>query len=302
MVQGLTFEEAQVVFDYLFGKINKWEVRKLLPSHKEVFAKVNPNKGYFYKNAKLYLWALANFRKGGQQHGPGKFLIQKEDVADLRAIVLPSISTKYPVLTLKQFELLADSCLMSILSSQWIGKFISKKLVFLNRFGLSRNDIESSLREAGFIALCKKYPYYESELHAVNVCKAAMHNHAYRLVEYNTCPKRAVQTVSMDAFLGTFSRVSTPATVETDEWVNKQSLLSIESKLSPRGKLFLDLAQGTYNEEFSAILGKSNSDLALEMTYDEYLSRVRAFVRVSYSQQVKFFNEVKSKMVYKTCK
>jgi hypothetical protein len=186
----------------------------------------------------------------------------------------------------------------------WMGKFISRKLIFLTRsYGLKRSDIEGQLLHSGMFALRKQYPIYETELHALNICKTAMHNTGMGIIEYWTRDKR-------NALLeenGSFQAVHVPyeslshlsvAPEHADELrVNLQCLVGLAPKLKPKARKFIETAAGLHDEGFSIYIGLDNVDAAYRWDYARYMQSLRDYMDVTTQQTTNLLSSLRKALL-----
>lgn len=289
-----------VLFNYLFRKINKYEYRDQMPSRtyaKELWARVSTS-GYVLCNCKLYAYARHCAQREGRRISPSAFGVSPEDAKLLAKLDLSHIKRKYKPLQLQQYQK-AEACVFAdttIDLNAHIGRFISKKLIFLCRhYGVKREDIENILVDSAIYALRKQYPFFESDLHMVNVCKTAIHNAGISLIQYWTREKRNALISEAD---GTFSAVHVDievaqymqnmGVVDAHDDPHEQLLQSLRAaKVGPRAQSFLLLARGAADPGFSLFLGVDNEDAAHEWEYGKYLNSLCEYLKVSNEQAQK---------------
>jgi hypothetical protein len=294
-----------ILFAYLFNRIGKYEYRKQI-GDKDLAKKVwstAAESWYVLKNCKLYAHAHYVNRRSGLATSPAKFGISAEDVGLLKNLDLSHIKVRHKSYSVFDFDNLEGAILTSSALKAHIGKFISKKLIFLSRsYGLSREEIHGHLLHSALFALRKQYPVYESELHATNICKTAIHNAGMGLIEYWTRDKR-------NALLrenGGFQAVHVQYDVLSDVGVepehnnelrqNLQSLVALTSKLKPKAANFLSAAAGLYDPGVSLFIGTDNSEAAEHWNYSRYLTGLRAYYGVSEGQQRNLLDKLRQKM------
>ena len=285
---------ATPVFQYLFGIISKYEYRQMLGREeaKRIWSLVVDN-GYVLTNCKLYMYARLVARSQGLVVSPAKFEIYKEDVRTLQSVDLSSVSTKHKVYSLFDFRNMEAAIFLSHDMDTYIGKFISKKLIFLVRsYSQKRSEIEASLKIAGLYALRKQYPFYKSDLHALNICKTAISNAGKGLIEYWTRDKR-------NALLrenGTFQAVNVQYEVMHDLSVmpehddetrlNIQALAAFADKRPQVEREWITTAAGIHNRGFSFFLGKDNCDAVETLPYPKYLELLSQYLKVEKSAMI----------------
>ena len=282
-----------ILFSYLFDKIGKYEYR-ILVGNKDIAKKVwsaASDSGYVLKNCKLYLWSRDHAKKSGLAVSPAKFEIYKEDLPVLRKISTPCINVKYKPYSLFDFSNMEASILTSSSMKTYIGKFTSKKLIFLLSYGQTRESISSTLLCAALFALRKHYPFYESELHALNICKTAIHNAGMGLIEYWTRGKRNALLKENGVFQAVHVQYDVLNSVgvapeHNDEFrLNIKSLVSITSTLPAIQQRFLSAAAGLYDPGVSMFIGADNSDIVDSWKYPRYMAHLRNYFGLTEDQQ-----------------
>jgi hypothetical protein len=297
---------APILFAYLFNAIGKYEYRDLIGDKelaKDAWTKAESS-GYILKNCKLFMYASHVNKQHGVPTSPAKFGIHQEDVTLLRSVDLSHLKLKKlkKPMSLFDYDNLEGAVLTSTELKNYIGKFISKKLIFLRSYGLAREEIHSHLLHASIFAMRKHYPAFESDLHALNICKTSIHNSGMCLIEYWTRAKR--QALLKEN--GTFQSVHVPfdslhnvgvAPEHEDEFrLNIQSLVALTPTMSVKQQSFLSAAAGIYDPGFSMYLGHDNSDLVDSWGYDRYLSQLRSYFCVSEEQTKKLLGNLRTKI------
>lgn len=293
------------LFDYLFNKIGKYEYRKQIGDKdlaKRVWT-IASESWYVLKNCKLYAHAYAVNRRLGLATSPAKFAISSEDVSLLKGLDLSHIKPGYKAYSVFDFDNLEGAILTSSELKNYIGKFISKKLIFLARsYGLSREEIHGHLLHSALFALRKQYPVYETELHATNICKTAIHNSGMGLIEYWTRNKRNALFEENGGFQAVHVQHDILANVgvapEHDNELrqNLQSLVALSARMHPMHANFLSAAAGLYDPGVSMFIGVDNSEAAEQWNYDRYLAKLRLYYRLSPDQQCRLLGTLREKM------
>lgn len=289
-----TAQVVPIIFAYLFNAIGKYKYRELIGDKdlaKETWTTVESN-GYILKNCKLFVYASWVNKKNGLPTSPAKFGIHQEDVKLLRSLDLSHLKLKKLKLPMSIFDYdnLEGSILTSSELKNYIGKFISKKLIFLRSYGLSREEIHSHLLFASIFALRKHYPDFQSELHALNICKTSIHNSGMCLIEYWTRGKRQALLKENDTFqsvhvpLESVHDVGVAPEHEDDFRLNLQSLVALVPKMKPRQQTFVSVAAGIYDPGFSMFIGSDNSEVVDVWSYDRYLGQLRQYFNVTEQQ------------------
>lgn len=288
-------KNADTVFRYLFGLINKYEFRAILGKEaKHVWSQVVDN-GYALVNCKLYLYArhVAKVKSMGVVKR-SKFEVSAQDAKALGRVNLAGLSTKFKPYSLDSFRRLEASILMAPSLQVYIGKFISRKLIFLVKsYSQKRDEIEASLKIAGMYALRKQYPAYASELHALNICKTAIANSGHGMIEYWTRDKRnallkengrfqAVH-VSYDAL----HHLSVNPEHDSELRINVAAISKFADRCSPKNRDWVMAAAGVHSLGFSLFLGQDNRDLVETTSYANYLGLLSQYLGVSQQLMLK---------------
>lgn len=293
-----------ILFDYLFHNIDKYAFRELIGDRelaKKVWS-IADRSGYVQKNCKLYAYAFHYNRNRGMPTSPAKFEIYKDDVNLLKKIDL-SRTENQKAYSLFDFNNLEGAILTSKELDIYIGKFISRKLIFLVRsYGLKRHDIHAQLQHAAMFALRKHYPFYESELHALNICKTAIANAGKGIIEFCTRGKRNALLRENGGFQAVHVPYDSLHTVavqpehENEFRVDLQCLVKIADKLKPRPKRFVQAAAGLHDEGFSLYIGCDNADAAYQWDYQRYLKSLQLYYCVSVEQTQKLFSTLRGSL------
>lgn len=297
--------DLEVLFAYLFDKIGKYQYRDQIGDKARAKAMwaIAENSGYLLKNCKLFIWANCRAKRTGVAVSPAKFGVLKADVAFLRSIDLPKVKSKYRAYSVAEFDALEGAVLTSSAMKTYIGKFISKKLIFLRSYGQTPDSLSSQLVCAALYALRKHYPSYESELHALNICKTAIHNHGIGLIEYWTRGKRNALLNENGAFQAvhvqyeTLGDVSVQPEHEAELRVNLGSLVNIAEGLPDKQQRFLSAAAGIYDPGVSMFIGANNSDVVDTWGYPRYLNHVRTYFGLTVLQQERLLESLRQKMI-----
>jgi hypothetical protein len=286
------------IFDHLFGSTTKFEFRRLFPDFAEskiVWDKVNSN-GYLMQNCKLFAWAAHRDKRTR----PSQFNVMPRDAAFLRTVDLRSVPKRYRAYSLAEFVALESRILVSGEMKTYIGKFVSRKLIFLHRYyGLPREDIENHLVCSALYALRKHYPRYEGELHALNICKTAIHNSGMGLIEFWTRDKRNAikQGQGVSIALDSLRNVGVAPEHENELRTNLQMLVQLSVGLPPIQQRFLSAAAGLPDMGLSLFLGADNSVLADSTPYSRYLASLRNYYRIELAEQDQLLSSLRNRMV-----
>jgi hypothetical protein len=274
---------AGPLFNYLFGAINKFEFRRQIGKDlaKKVWGLAS-NDGYLLMNCKLYAYAASR-----GPASPKAFDIDRSDVALLKKIDLSHLGSKYQALSLSEYQSLEARVTGSRELSVYIGKFISKKLIFLTRsYGVTREEIHSLLLFSAIFAMRLKYPKFETELHALNICKTTIHNTGIGLIEYWTRDKRQALISEGGGFQAvhvSLEHINTLSVMPEHADESKQAvevLRSVKKGLPVKERRLLSLASGEHDTGFSLYLGADNSDLAEEWPFPRYIAQVYSYLRI----------------------
>jgi hypothetical protein len=289
-MDALIRKHATPVFAYLFGVIDKYAYRRAIGNKdvaKQVWASVSSN-GYILRNCKLFAYAYHVNRDAGIPVSPARFAVEKEDVNLLRKLDLSSVSKEFKAYTLFDYTNLETAIITSTELNTYIGKFISRKLIFLCRsYGLSRDEIHGDLRCAAIYALRKQYPFYQSELHAKNICKTAIKNAGQGLIEFWTRGKRNALMKENGDFQAVhvsydvLSDVGVEPEHDNELRINLQCLASVAAKLPPQQQGWVAAAAGGYDIGFSFFLGKDNRDAVESLPYPRYLALLCDYHKVA---------------------
>jgi len=296
---------AVILFQYLFRGINKYEFREQIGDPelaKRVWSKVFTN-GYVLRNCKLFAYAVHANRKAGLSTSPARYEIMQEDVGLLRGLDLSHIPHIYKPYSLFDYTNLENALIGSDELQTNIGKFVSKKLIFLDRhFGEKREEIEQALIEASIYALRKQFPFYMSHLHALNVCKTAARNKGHQLIEFHTRGKRNKllkengQFQAVNVPLESMLNLSVQPEHDNAFRIDLQALAALEPRMDPRVKSFVHAAAGHYDAGFTLYLGMDNEDAAMSMDYDRYMLSLREYLGVTEAQVQKLMGRLRSSM------
>ena len=300
MLESLTKLQGKVhrlviehTMDYLFGLITKKELERDLtelgyPSLIELV-----NNGYILRNCKIYIYAKTK----------GRVMIKDYGIESVDKPLLDLLASHLTIkgcrpLTLSEIEQI-ESYFVSDLKT-YIGKYVSKKMVFLIKsYGLTRADIESHLLYKGLVTFLKRYPYYESVLHAKNTVKTAIHNAGIDLITEHTTQKVNRLKKNSD---GTFEQnlvdvsnmyhLEAPTPFSMRYYDERQTLNQLMLKMNWTGCKFIQLARGEYDQDFSEYIGLDNR-IACEQNYKSYLKKIQRYLKVNNKQRDDWFNRLR---------
>lgn len=293
------------LFAYYFGRIDQDTFIKYVGDRKEGtrIKDIARKNGYILMNCKLYAYAVHYCRHHNLPKPKySEYGVHKSDAALLSRLNLKHIDPKYEAYTVDSFNKLVTSMLQSSEIKTNIGKFVSKKMMFLIKsYGDTRHDINAFLQEQALIAVYITYPAYESYLHLVNIGKAAIHNKGQSYISSSTSKSRQRLSRTPDGLfesvvvdVSTLAELEAPPNYGEELREGLQALASIEAKLPVRTKEFLLAASGQFHSGFSQTLGLDNSDAVEHMDYNHYLSQLRNHFEVSESKMLKLFSNLRN--------
>lgn len=285
LVQNLgSARNVAAVFYHLFGVMTKIELRRAVGRVVSDYAK----NGYVCRNCKLYIYAYTK----NQKIRASDYGVNYVDVPLLKNIAASlEIPSKCRPLTL--CELTKNENYLCEELRPYIGKFVSKKMAFLMKsYALPRHDLESDLMVAALHAFHKRYPFFESELYAINVCKSAIHNAGMDIINKYTSPKysRLNQLrhglfehvhVGVDAL----KNVEAPQPYGGHYADESRSLRELEVKIPKRAARFISLARGDFDKDFSKYLGVEDNTAVADRAYKTYLNSVYSYLGINTKAQ-----------------
>jgi hypothetical protein len=231
------------------------------------------------------LYAAHRNKQDGLPTSPAKFQIEAEDLPILRKLDITYPKTPYKAYSLFDFDNLEGALIWSKAIRNYMGRYINKKLRFLYSYGLTYSEIEAQLAEYAMWVLRKHYPVYETELHAQNICKTAIHNMGMLLIQHWTRGKR--QTLSKEAdgtFQSRFVQLEYAAEVqvrpEHESLSNGWDLEAITKSLNPTHSKIFSALSGNFDAGITMFLGCSNTDAAHQWEFPKYLSAVASYHQV----------------------
>ena len=277
---------------YLFGVITKIELRRHIgPENAELV-----KHGYYCRNCKLFVYAYTrNTRVKAKDYG-----ILPKDVATLKNVASSlQIDSKCRALTLAEMES-NEAFLVSELKP-YIGRFVTKKMLFLIRnFNLPRDDIESDLMIAALFAFHKRYPFFDSELYALNVCKSAIHNAGMDLiVKYSSQKRQRLHQIENGCFeqlhvdVSTLCDLEAPQPFECRYQDERRALRELETKIPARASKFISLARGDFDRAFSEYLGVDNNSTVADDSYQSYLKSVCDYLKINRTKRKKLLESIR---------
>lgn len=287
----------QFYFDYLFGNTTKNELKANFRYADLDTTKIDlVQHGYLCRNCKLFVYAIA---KGN----PLEARMYGVDKKDTKALTWVANKINIDTNWCEPWDLSKlvqnENALVYGLKT-YIGKFITKKMTFLIKsYGVHRHDIETELYCAGLWALHKKYPFFETSLHAINTVKTAIHNKGMDIIAKNTRGKNQRLIKNSD---GTFESVNVDVSVLNDLQApepfemryrdEREGLRSLQRVMNDKANLYISLARGEYNADFSEYIGMNNTEAA-EANYNSYLKKIDSFLNVTLEEREKFFGKLR---------
>lgn len=172
------------------------------------------NTSYIMKNLKLFIWWVVSKRLTKEEARKCRrhFDVRKRDFSILGIVLrnkelksdLVNLSKRYSCHSLKRFDHFLIKFIKDIESSNYIEKFVYRKLRFLTLNGvLTSEDIASELLYYGFLGIQKKYPVVDSYLHMLNIGKTCIHNRGINLIHQSSRVKNKFLKKAED---GTFDQ------------------------------------------------------------------------------------------------
>lgn len=288
----------QLYFDYLFGNISKNDLKQGFR-----YNDLDPDKidlvqhGYLCRNCKLFVYALAT----GNALCAEQYGVDRKDTKALKWVAHNvDIDTAWCApWDLKRLEQNENAIVYGL--KTYIGKFVTKKMTFLIKsYGLHRHDIQTELYCAGLWALHKKYPFFETSLHAINTVKTAIHNKGMDIIAKHTRNKNqrlirnkdgTFESVNVD--ISVLNNLEAPEPFELRYRDEREGLKSLQKIMNDRGALYISLARGDYNADFSEYIGLNNTEAA-EGNYDSYLRKIDRFLGVTLEERERFFGKLRT--------
>ncbi len=302
--EDLTKQQIGAIFAYLFRRIEVMQFREYFDNGIAT-KKTLDSSGYILRNCKLF--AYAHWRAVQRGETPPKarhFEVDPKDAPILRRLNLGHIPKKFPAYSLSEYKSLIDEYLWSHQIDVYIGKFISKKLMFLIKsYGLDRTDIEADLKMAGLYNVYRTYPFYDSHLHMVNIAKGGIQRAGQDLIQEHTSAKKQKLIRHTD---GTFEHVHVDLQSASADLVapatgnyvveGMRDLLKLTPDMTPRAQRFLTLLSGQRDDSFSAYLGRDNDRASETLTFDVYCAKVQAYMGVSDAKLQQFFGKLRARL------
>lgn len=285
-----------LIFDYLFHKTKKVKLKQSLREIGCLDHLKYLDQAYVTKNCKLFIYALTfNPNADPKDYEVTKY--EKSCRAYAKTLQIGKYCRPWKLRKLNRIE---HELLLEL--KPFIGKFISKKMAFLIKsYGLTRHDLEHELVLKGLQSLYQHYPFFESEKHVINVMKRSIHNHGIDII-YKYTRKKNNRLENKD---GVFSQrnidiadcvtLEAPIPFQARYWEEKRTLDQLSLNMSKRGALFLSLARGEFNKDFSEFLGKDNRDAT--DNYRSYIKQVSKFLNLDKTQVDNFYKKLRKHLI-----
>lgn len=241
---------------------------------------------------------------------------QTEGIKALRKICLSFHRKGYKPIAFSKYRKAIDG--LPAVLNEGLRKLVGKKLRFLwQSEQISQEGVVSDLFSAGLYSVYHAYPVIETPLHMANIARTAIHNRAMNIIAEQTTESRKRVVKNDD---GTFSGVllsinasvspemlyaqdnvgngaaivcnslmsgldGTSAEGESPWDVNRKRELrltveNLVTSMPPKGRAFVHLMMGEYDEEFSQFLGQANTDVYAKAKREVYLDKARQFLEI----------------------
>jgi hypothetical protein len=296
------------IFAYLFHRINQSEMVAFI-DNKEISERVLRSvrkDGYILRNCKAYAWAFHKARLTGDKVSRVSYGIAAPDVSLLQSLNLKHLPRGYSVWTPSDLGRVVQDTLHCQAMDQHIGKFISKKLLFLIRsYGVPREDLEYEMIAWAIRAIYMTYPRFDSLLHVTNVAKAAIHNCGMNQIKHYTSPGRQRLQQTLDGVFeakhvayDTLAHVAVDNSDHEDLRDKLVSLVSLAEKKGMRQDVqrFLLCCAGQYDKEFSEFLDADNTELIERSSYPRYMKKALKHFSFTETQVQKLFAKLRTQL------
>ena len=214
---------------------------------------------------------------------------------------------------LKALDGFATSVLASEDFETYVSKYISKKMGFLMKsYNITKDEIRADLYSWSYYALLKAYPRFDDVGHGIAIAKTTAKNRGVNLIKSKTADSRnalntddggncSASSLSLSSFMddtgqflsedGSYYHRSL-LVVDLNgksrsggemSWEDSTSLNQLlnSSKFSSRQRLFLKLAAGAPDPDFTAWLGEPNEVYADRVLFEELKLRICKFMDLS---------------------
>jgi hypothetical protein len=308
--QKTVLKVGGAVFAYLFHRITQIQLVHFIDD-REISDKVLHSirkDGYVLKNCKTYAWAVHKARHYNTEAPKYKaYGIASSDYRLLSKLNLKHLSIKFDAWTPDDLDAIVGDTLNCQAMSQYIGKYISKCLLFLIRsYGIERSLLETEMTTWAMRAIYVTYPRFESLLHVTNVAKSAIHNCGQNQIQYYTAPSRnRLQKTAEGLFEARHVAYDTLAHVAVDDEPQRdlkdklETLVSLAEKKGMREDVqrFLMCCAGHHDEGFSDYLEVDNSSLIEEISYPRYLRKASKYFSFTETQVQNLFEKLRTELV-----
>lgn len=301
------------LFAYLFRRISHKRFLVILKSHlsddecDKVLQEARTN-GYLLKNCKAYAWAFykARYETPSEVPNPKAYKIHEEDVALLQRLNLSHISLKFPAYTLREYQSIIDGATSDKATSTKIGKFVSKRMLFLIKsYGVAREDLENECRLGALRSIYMRYPQFDDLQHVRNTANTGIHNAGEDMVKYYTSPTRQrLQKTKDGDFEARHVDLASVAELETP-YVS--SLASLREEMAHLDELvkglpgiqqaYMSVLKGDHHAGFSSHLGQDNRDALEVMAASRYRLEARRFFGISNKEGKELFAWLRSQLL-----
>lgn len=295
--------QLRAVFNYLFGSITVKEFRQSVDSGISLKRRFDTS-GYILKNCRLYAYAAHTSRaaKGKVTVKSSDFQVTMEDAKFLRTLDLTHIPVEYNAFSLAEYDTLIQTLMTSQELQSNIGKFVNRKMRFIYRNSeKSYNDLCSTLMAEALYGVYRAYPRYKTYNHMLNIAKTCLRNHGHTIIRQHGLQASRCTYVSMTDITPEVLETIAPRTrteVCTDDPSHHYlytKLLNETRHMSDKGRTFIRLSFGVYDEEFSTYLGVPNDQAMGSMHPTLYQSRVRRFLGISPAQVGQFYGVIRER-------
>lgn len=295
---GFTRKQLTATVVYIFKGMTNKEFRAFFDDGIAAKRAIDSS-GYLLLNCKLYLWAYYQ----GAKPRARDYKVTPEDAKFLRSVDLSFCSTPYKVWGLDEFRLAVEQQVWSADLSVYMGKFISRKLMFLRSYGLSRSDIVTEMQTDALYSIYRVFPALKSDLHIRNVAKRSVKNTGQSLIYKYT--RKSRQQLYLDE-QGNWQHVNVPYEAAVKHGLVDHGqydgfdvtwymgkLHKAYGKCTPRARRFISLLLGEPDKEFSRFLGRRNEVAFSTLEFAHYCELVQAYLGITERQKLRFFEKVR---------
>lgn len=297
-------DHLRIVFNYLFGAISVKQFRQSVDSGISLKRRFDTS-GYILKNCRLYAYAAhtSRLQNGRVTVRSDDFQVSAEDARFLRALNLSHIPhQEYRAFTLSEYDSIIQVLLSSKELKSNIGKFVNKKMRFIYRNSeKSYNDLCATLLTEALYGVYRAYPKYKTYNHMLNIAKTCLRNYGHTIIRQHGLQASrgtviSLSDVPLEVLEGPGSGCSSEEGSE-NHFPSSHFLYSKlveESKhMTVKGRMFLHLSFGLYDEEFSDYLGVPNDKAMGRMSATSYQKKVRRFLNITDLQVGEFYEVIR---------